>query len=251
MAIAHPFQCLFESFGRLPAAHADGVNRLAYQALRTALGVPLERRGRCILLRAPRAGCGKTHLLSRVQQHLGASHEFIPLHAVGGARIDSATLTDDALRRLTRPVPGSGALCELDLLVRRLFSLALQPLVRSGEVPCLDRDATLVSLWERPLETFDFHHPDALSAHWTRDNFGVLGPRLSLELAQLTGCAPGATGFWVEALFRFAAAPVEQPARMDTLFKTALGGSCGEGTAIERAAALLALLALLTRVGAG
>jgi hypothetical protein len=244
----HPFQSLFESFGRLPAAHAAAVNRLAYQALGEALNVPLEHRGRCLLLRAPRAGCGKTHLLSHIQQQLRASHELLPLQVAAGARITAATVTDAMLRQLTRLVPAAGAVCALDLIVRRLFSLALQPLVSSGEVPCLDRDGTLASLCERPLETFDFHHPDALSAHWTRDNFGVLGPRLSLTLAQLTDCAPHAVNFWVDALFRFAVAPVDQPARIEQLFQTAMTECCGAGAAMERMAALLALVGLLRRV---
>lgn len=248
MAIEHPFQSLFESFGRLPAAHAGAVNRLAGQTLRDVMSVALGHRGRCLLLRAPRAGYGKTHLLSRLQQHLTTSHEFLPLHAAAGTRIDAATVTDDTLRHLTRLVPAAGALSELDVLVRRLFSLSLQPLVRSGEVPCLDREGTLASLCERPVETFDFHHPSALSAHWTRDNFGVLGPRLGLELAQLTGCAPRAVGFWVEALFRFAVAPIDHPARVDALFHTAVGERGSDGAAMERLVALLALMGLLMRV---
>ena len=248
MAIEHPFQAYFESFGRPSPAHAKSVNLPAYQALCETLSVPLEHGGRCLLLRAPRAGYGKTHLLSRVRQHFGPSHEFIPLQAGAGSRIDAASVTDDALRWLTLLVPAAGALCGLDWVVRRLFSLALLPLVRSGEVPCLDREATLTSLTDRPLETFDFHHPAALSAHWTRDNFGVLGPRLSLELAQLTGCPPRAVGFWVDAMFRFAVTPIDHPGRVDTLFQTALSECCGEGAALERLATLLTLVGLLTRV---
>ncbi|MCX6873434.1 MAG: hypothetical protein NTW21_06450 [Verrucomicrobia bacterium] len=248
MSLEHPFQLLFESFGRLPSVHAAAVNRLAYQTLCEVLTVPLEHAGRCILLRAPRAGCGKTHLLSHLQHHLGTSHEFIPLHAAAGNRIDATSVTADTLRRLTRLLPAAGALCELDLLVRRLFSLALQPLVSSGEVPCQDRDGALASLHNHPLETFDFHHPNAVTAHWTRDNFAVLGPQLSMELAHLTGLPPHALGFWVEALFRFAATPIDHPGRVDALSQGAIADSAENGAAMERLAALLALVALLRRV---
>jgi hypothetical protein len=124
--------------------------------------VPVEKTGRCILLRAPRAGHGKTHLLSRIQHFLGSSHEFIPLHPANfGCRIDAGSVTDDALRRLVRPLPASGGLCVLDLITRRLFAAALQPLVGSGEVPCQDREGALSrALRTRPIETFDFHHPE-------------------------------------------------------------------------------------------
>lgn len=132
MANDHPFQVLFETLGRVPAAHAESVNRQAYEILSDILTVPVEKTGRCVLLRAPRAGHGKTHLLSRIQHQLGASHEFVPLHAAFGSRIDAASVLDDALRRLVRQLPASGGLTVLDLITRRLFASALQPLVASG-----------------------------------------------------------------------------------------------------------------------
>ena len=107
MANEHPFQLLFENLGRVPAAHAESVNRQAYEVLSGILSVPLEKTGRCILLRAPRAGHGKTHLLSRIRHQLGASHEFIPLHAAFGCRIDAASVIDDTLRRLVRQLPAA------------------------------------------------------------------------------------------------------------------------------------------------
>jgi hypothetical protein len=248
MATAHPFQFPFESFGRLPFAHAAAVNRLAEQTLGDVLTAPLEQGGRCVLLRAPRAGFGKTHLLSQLQLHLGPGHEFIPLRAVAGTRINAASVMDDTLRRLARLVPGTGVLCGLDLIARRLFSLALQPLVRSGEVPCLDRDGSLAALHKHPIETLNFHDPEAVTADWIRNNFGAIRPRLGWELAQLTGMPPHAVGFWVESMFRLAVTPTDHPDRVVTLFQTASGDSLGDAAAMERLAALFALVALLVRV---
>jgi hypothetical protein len=248
MANEHPFQMLFETLGRLPVAHADSVNRQAYEILYDILSVPVEKTGRCILLRAPRAGHGKTHLLSRIQHHLGASHEFIPLHATFGARIDAASVIDDALRRLLRPLPASGGLCVLDLVARRLFAAALQPLVSSGEVPCQDREGALTALKTRPIETFDFHHPNAVTAHWARENFEVLGQRLSLELAQRSGLPIREVSFWVDALFRFAATPMENPVRLRVLADAVHAGNPADGVIMERLEALLGLLAQLMRV---
>lgn len=248
MANEHPFQMLFETLGRLPIAHADSVNRQAYEILYDILSVPVEKPGRCILLRAPRAGHGKTHLLSRIQHHLGASHEFIPLHASFGCQIDAATVIDDALRRLLRPLPASGGLTVLDLVARRLFAAALQPLVGSGEVPCQDREGALTALRTRPIETFDFHHPNAVTAHWARENFEVLGQRLSVELSQRSGLPAREVAFWVDALFRFAATPVENPVRLRVLGDAIHAGNPADGVLMERLEALLGLLALLMRV---
>jgi hypothetical protein len=245
MASEHPFQVLFETLGRVPVAHAEPVNRQAYEILSDILTVPVEKPGRCILLRAPRAGHGKTHLLSRIQHQLGASHEFIPLQAAFGCRIDAASVTDDTLRRLVRQLPASGGLTVLDLVSRRLFASALQPLVASGEVPCQDREGALTALRNRPIETFDFHHPNAVTAHWARENFEVLGQRLSLELAHRVNLPVGAVSFWVDVLFQFAAAPLESSNRVRLLAEAAHGGG---GVGMERLEALLGLLTLLMRV---
>jgi hypothetical protein len=248
MASDHPFQVLFETLGRLPAAHAEPVNRQAYDVLQDLLSVPVEKPGRCILLRAPRAGHGKTHLLSRVQHHLGASHEFIPLHAAFGCQIDASTVIDDTLRRLLRPLPASGGLCVLDLVARRLFATALQPLVGSGEVPCQDREGALAALRTRPIETFDFHHPNAVTAHWARENFEILGQRLAMELSQRCSLPIREVSFWVEVLFRFAATPVENPARLKALSEAVHTGSVADSVVMERLEALLGMIAQLMRV---
>ncbi|MEO7101257.1 MAG: hypothetical protein ABI162_18035 [Luteolibacter sp.] len=248
MANDHPFQMLFETLGRIPTAHAESVNRHAYEILCDILTVPVEKNGRCILLRAPRAGHGKTHLLSRIQHYLGSTHEFIPLHPAFGCRIDAVSVTDDALRRLVRPLPASGGLCVLDLVTRRLFATALQPLVGSGEVPCQDREGALSALRTRPIETFDFHHPNAVTAHWARENFEVLGQRLSMELANRCSLPIREVAFWVEALFRFAATPIENSGRVRALAESVHSGNPADGESMERLEALLGLLSLLMRV---
>lgn len=248
MPIDHPFQSLFETFGKLPDSHSDAVNQDAREELKSWLDVGLEKPGHCILLKAPRAGHGKTHLLTRLQHELGGTHEFIPLQATGGSRIDAMTALDDTLRRLIRGLPAAGGLTVLDLVARRLFSSSLQPLVNSGEVPCQDREGALNALRTRPIETFDFHHPSAVTAHWARENFELLGPRLSLELSQKNGLALREVSFWVDAMFRFAATPIDNPGRSRALAVTVFSDPGSEAAAHERLIALLGLMTGLMRV---
>lgn len=245
MANDHPFQQLFENLGNIPTFHAESVNRGALEVLAETLAVPLERSGRCIMLRAPRAGHGKTHLLTRIQRQLAATHEFVALKAPFGCRIDAASVLKDTLRGLARPLPASGGLCGLDLVARKLFSHALQPLVKSGEVPCQDREGALAALRLRPMETFDFHNPNAVTARWARDNFEVLGKRLSLGLAASSEVPVSAVDHWVEWLFRFSSTPLESPGRTAILDEAVQGGSGGEEGRLE---ALLGLMSLLKRV---
>ncbi|QTN34115.1 hypothetical protein HZ994_17925 [Akkermansiaceae bacterium] len=244
----HPFQQLFETFGKPPAAHSESVNREARETLREKLSVPIESPGHFILLKAPRAGHGKTHLLTKLLHDLGGSHEFIPLHATGGSRIDALTVLEDTLRRLVRPLPAAGGLTVLDLVARRLFSSSLQPLVNSGEVPCQDREGALSALRSRPVETFDFHHPAAVTAHWARENFELLGPRLSLELAQRIGLPLREVSFWVDTMFRFAATPIDNPGRVRALAAHVFDSPSAESAAHERLVALLGLMGSQMRV---
>lgn len=236
-------QPFFDSLGHSCAPHAPGVNAAATARMERVLVSPVDAPGRGILLRAPRAGFGKSHLLAHVQQRLGTSHEFLPLSPLEGSRIDAAGAIEAALRRLTRPLPAGGGLTGLDLLARRLFSVALQPLVSSGEVPCQDREVALSALRQRPVETFDFHHSQAVTAHWTKENFEVLGPRLALELSRRTGSSLNESSFWLASLFRFSVATPEHPGRTGMIIQSAVADA-----GIERYAAFLALLSLIGRV---
>ena len=236
-------QPYFDSLGHACAPHADGVNAAATAKMERVLKSPADAPGRGILLRAPRAGFGKTHLLSFVQQRLSTTHEFLPLNVIDGSRVDAGGGIEAALRRLTRPLPAGGGLTPLDFLARRIFSLALQPLVSSGEVPCQDREAALTALRQRPVETFDFHHAQAVTAQWTKENFEVLGPRLALELSRRSGSSLNESSFWLASLFRFAIAVPEHPGRTGMIIQAATSDA-----GVERYASFLALLSLIGRV---
>ena len=243
-----PFQQLFETFGRPPESHSESVNRSPREALKGWLDSPIGEPGHCMLLKAPRAGYGKTHLLTILLHEMGGSHEFVPLRAVGGSRIDSSTVLDDILRRLVRVLPAAGGLTVLDLVARRLFAAGLQPLVNSGEVPCQDREAALVALSDRPIETFDFHHPNAVTARWAKDNFELLGPRLALELSRRNGLSLREVSFWVDVMFLFSSARIDNPERVRTLAAQVFDNAITEATADERLIALLGLLTTLLRM---
>ena len=244
----HPFQLLFETFGRLPLAHAEAVNVRAHRHLAEWLEVPLVKPGGCILLKAPRAGHGKTHLLSRIRHEFEATHECILLRASCGYQIDAGTVMEDVLRHLLDVTPTAQRVSPMDQLARRLFARALQPLVESGQVPSQDREGALVALRQQPLETFDFHNPAAVTAQWTRENFEVLADRLSGVLAAECELPFREVNFWVGVLYRFAADAADQPKRQRALEQAVFSPEMGEAAKIARLEALLCLMTLTKRV---
>lgn len=237
---------LFQIFGRSTASHVECVNRPAYEQMRGILSRPLSHFGICTLLRAPRAGYGKSHLLCSLQQDLRGSHEFVLLHAAEGDRFDAIASLETVLTQLTRALPGGAGLTPLDLLARKVFALGLEPLVRSGEVPCQDRDSALLALSQRPTETFDFHHPSAVTAQWAREHFEVLGPRLIVELSQILQSPMRDITFWVEILFRYSVTAPEYPGRVSQLMATV--GQSSSTAAHDRLSSLLHLLSQWQRM---
>ena len=243
---ANPFDHAFEMLGKIPEVVTEEVNAEALEKLTRALTRRAQDRGRMVLLRSPRAGFGKTHLLMRLHQRVAHSHEFIPLEPSKGRELGAQSVLDAVLRRFSRILPAGGGLTVLDLLARRILAAGLEPLVKSGEVPSQDRDTALQALQTRPVETFDFHNEEAVTAQWAMANFALLGPRLTAELAERTHAGFRPVAWWVELLFRYSSAPVDQSTRNSSLFETVFSGEQMETDVHEKLVALLNLTGLVT-----
>ncbi|BDS05571.1 hypothetical protein NT6N_06110 [Oceaniferula spumae] len=242
----NPFDHAFEMLGHAPDVATDCINSEALELLTQALTSRAGDRGRMVLLRSPRAGFGKTHLLMRLHQRVAHTHEFIPLEPSKGRYLDASAVLDAVLRRFSRILPGGGGLTVLDLLARRILATGLEPLVCSGEVPSQDRESALQALQERPVETFDFHNEEAVTALWAQANFGLLGPRLTAELAERTQAGFRPVAWWVELLFRYSSAPLDQTTRNSSLVETVFGADAVETDMHEKLVTLLNLTGLVT-----
>lgn len=243
---SNPFDHAFEMLGHMPEVTTANVNAEALESLTQALTTRASERGRMVLLRSPRAGFGKTHLLMRLHQRVAHTHEFIPLEPSKGRYLDAQSVLDAVLRRFSRVLPAGGGLTVLDLLARRILAAGLEPLVKSGEVPSQDRESALQALQLRPVETFDFHNEEAVTAQWAMSNFSLLGPRLTAELAERTHAGYRPVAWWVELLFRYSSASIDQSSRNSSLFETVFGGDSVETDMHEKLVTLLNLTGLVS-----
>lgn len=233
---------LFQVVGRPTAPHVEIVNQQALHELLDIIDCEPSKMGTLVQLRAPHAGYGKSHLLCRANQLLSSRHQIISLQSPDGRHFDAISILENILTQLTLSLPAGAGLTGLDVFARKLLAAGLEPLIRSGEVPCEDRDLALLSLIQRPLEIFDFHHPAAATAHWTQNHFALIRSRMATEISDSLSISIRHSAFWLDTLFRYASAPIDDPMRVSDLFKESLESSVH--ASLER---LLALLHLMTQ----
>ena len=241
----HP--TLFEVFGKSQSKALSQINEKAASQLSEILTSSSEKIGAIILLRSPRAGYGKTLLLESVSKGLSDKFKFMAVEPSGGGQLDSRVILESVVKSLSQTLPASGGLSEFDFLARRILALGLKPLLISGEVPSHDREGALFAIENRPVETFDFHHQKAATAHWTQGNFEILGPRLAAELSELSGASLRGTAFWLDVLFSYATSPPEKVERNRDLTQSVFEelGNSGKHELEERLQTLLSLQGLV------
>ncbi|MGJ8677853.1 MAG: hypothetical protein ACSHX0_10075 [Akkermansiaceae bacterium] len=244
-SINNPFEQSFCRLGEKPQVTTDCVNADALETLTKALMLKNKARGKMVLLRSPRAGFGKTHLLELVRQRISYSHEFIGLEPLAEKSLDSQCVMNTVMRSLSRRIASDDGITVLDYLSRRIFALALTPLVKSGSVPSHDRDEAITSLKDDPIGTFNFHDESAVTAQWTMSNFTLLQPKLATELSYSTKSSVRALSWWVGCLFKYSASPADQPDRNDVLFQDVFYPGASVADMHEHLVVLLKLLSLV------
>ncbi len=216
----NPFGTTFESLKSPAGPFVEAVHNGPYHRLSELID---SGQGQLISLRAPRAGYGKTMLLSRLRDKKKGEIMVVPIHLADGRRVEGEGILEELLTQLTETVSGTAGLTRLDLYARRLFAHGLLPLVYSGEVPSQDKDGALSSLRERPTEVFDFHHDGASIAQWTKSQFDILLPRLSSVLSKSSGASGRDTSYWIELFFNYAIRTPNEAIRTSDLMETVFG----------------------------
>lgn len=219
----NPFHSHFESFeGPL----SPTVETLHEAELTQLKGLVNDEQGTLISLRAPRAGYGKTMLLSRLREDVREESVIAEVGLGPDFQIDEEGLLARLFEQLMAEIPGHEGVTKLDLLTRRLLAKGLIPMVESGEVPSSNRTESLRGLKEQPEEIFDFHQETAVVAQWVKAQFGILSPRLINMVGELCGEGKRDFSFWFEELCRYAMTPPDQDQRGEKLIEEIFGEDC-------------------------
>ena len=171
----------------------DAIDELDEREGASRTGRPL------LLLTAPRAGYGKTHLLGRVAAQAIGRAVAMPVIFRPDAEVSWSTVSAEALEALRLLETNADGWSKLREICAGVFASLVSRLVREGRLPCANAEQALKVLAGDPKELFRDGHGARIIGEWLRKNFGLLRK----PLADTARGVPGATHMdaWVEALF--------------------------------------------------
>jgi hypothetical protein len=205
--------------------------------------------GTVVLLRAPRAGFGKSHLLARTAAELG-DRAFVLNVPIDRERevLWSALLWQTVQSFHERR---TGELTLLDLVTRRIFAIVNQRMIVEKRIPCAHPQEALSALEDRFVELFDFANPEQAVARWFAEHFERLLPFAARAIGQIAGLSEPASAHWLRVLcayaqgrpdgesvrwesLRWALAQPAAPAVAHGVMNVVSAGTSGEAGARER-----------------
>ena len=194
--------------GSVGTMNAGAVDRLAQELknLTASVGSVSLAPSKIILLLAPRAGFGKSHLLADVCRRFAGRASVVPLSFDREAPARWQHVMPQVLKAFERRDSGSfgGQLTGLDFVARHVFATASRQLVHTGLVPCADPVKAESLLARDAMGLFDFSDPGQPVATWFRDTFEKLLSPAGREISLYAGIAPERVGYWMRALFSYA-----------------------------------------------
>lgn len=136
-----------------------------------------------LLLTAPRAGYGKTHLLGRLASAAGGQIVLVPLAFRMEDTITLSSVAKRGLESMVRAETGRAGWTRLREACAGVCASLLRRLIASGQLPCANPDQAQRVLAGNPVEIFDAQGSAKLIGDWIRRH----GPSLRKPLTDLAG----------------------------------------------------------------
>lgn len=180
--------------GTVESLNSDLLDQLL-DAVEGRAGVPP------ILLTAPRAGYGKTHLLGRVVAAAGAQAVMVPLAFKSGDKPDLGMLTRRGIEALARaPLPNAAGWSRLREACGGVLAVLMRGLIEQGTLPCANPAQALQLLAGPVTDVFDAQGPARAISAWLTNHAGSLRPLLARAAARRVPATAAEIERWLDAL---------------------------------------------------
>lgn len=190
-----------------------------------------EASGRALVLKAPRAGFGKTHLVTRFAQGLAGKAFVVPLVFDLETPPRWTSVLWSVVEKLHRDHGHRSGLTLLDETARFLFARVNQRLIQEGKIPCAHPQEAVAALDRNYMEMFDFANASQPVAKWFGEHFESLAPMSSESLAAEAAVDPASISFWLRVLVSYAQAAGETPERRLEALRWAVNTPASAGLA--------------------
>jgi hypothetical protein len=157
-----------------------------------------------LLLTAPRAGYGKTHLLGRLAAAAGGQVVLVPLAFRLEDEIGISAVAVRGLESMARAETTREGWTKLREACAGVCAALVRRLIENGTLPCANSEQALRVLSGDPVEVFDVNGSARLIGEWVRRFEGQLRKPMVEQAMKRVPAIPAALESWVDAMLNHA-----------------------------------------------
>ncbi len=157
-----------------------------------------------LLLTAPRAGYGKTHLLGRLAAAANGQVVLVPLAFRLEDTIGISAVAVRGLESMARAEASREGWTKLREACAGVCAILVRRLIENGTLPCANPEQALRVLGGDPVEVFDASGNARLIGEWVRRFEGQLRKPMTEQAMKRVPAIPAALESWVNAMLNHA-----------------------------------------------
>ncbi|MDI1312601.1 hypothetical protein [Prosthecobacter sp.] len=157
-----------------------------------------------LLLTAPRAGYGKTHLLGRLAAAANGQVVLVPLAFRLEDTIGISAVAVRGLESMARAEASREGWTKLREACAGVCAILVRRLIENGTLPCANPEQALRVLSGDPVEVFDVNGSARLIGDWVRRFEGQLRKPMTEQAMKRVPAIPTALASWVNAMLNHA-----------------------------------------------
>lgn len=157
-----------------------------------------------LLLTAPRAGYGKTHLLGRLAAAAGGQVVLVPLAFRLEDHIGIAAVAVRGLESMARAEGSREGWTKLREACAGVCAALVRRLIDAGLLPCANPEQAMRVLTGDPVEIFDLNGSARMIGDWVRRHDAQLRRPLTEQAMKRVPAIPAALEAWVDAMLNHA-----------------------------------------------